>query len=272
MILLELLTIPLSMFNKNWWFLNFQKEFLNFSFCIRKLAVAFYMINEIQPKIKCQNIVQCPFKCLWRLFWISKWPPHQNGTGIDNKNTDRTREGLYLISRPTPVPCARDSVTRACTDSRARKPLQLRDKSVTLSRAWVVIVRHLDYILFTRAGDGRWPRYQAKSLACPGCGHRFWDLRAYICGSIRTSSFLLQISHRGCMDVRWTSPVVNRRKSLITVDPLHPVTKNYMSSFDFNHVYVNTHHLWSHYFLRQDISTGVIFLQFKLALFATFSY
>ena len=50
----------LSMFNKNWWFLNFQKEFLNFSFCIRKLGVAFYMINEIQPKIKFQNIVQCP--------------------------------------------------------------------------------------------------------------------------------------------------------------------------------------------------------------------
>ena len=50
------------MFNKNWWFLNFQKEFLNFSFCIRKLAVAFYMINEIQPKIKFQNIVQCHFK------------------------------------------------------------------------------------------------------------------------------------------------------------------------------------------------------------------
>ena len=24
-------------------------------------------------------------------------------------------------------------------------------------------------ILITRAGDGRWPRYQAKSLACPGC-------------------------------------------------------------------------------------------------------
>ena len=52
------------MFNKNWWFLNFQKEFLIFSFCIRKLAVAFYMINEIQPKIKFQNIVQCPFKYL----------------------------------------------------------------------------------------------------------------------------------------------------------------------------------------------------------------
>ena len=33
-------------------------------------------------------------------------------------------------------------------------------------------MRHLDYILFTRAGDGRWPRYQAKSLACPGCGDR----------------------------------------------------------------------------------------------------
>ena len=35
---------------------------MNFSFFIRKLAVAFYMINEIQPKIKFQNIVQCPFK------------------------------------------------------------------------------------------------------------------------------------------------------------------------------------------------------------------
>ena len=36
---------------------------MNFSFSIRKLglAVAFYMINEIQPKIKFQNIVQCPF-------------------------------------------------------------------------------------------------------------------------------------------------------------------------------------------------------------------
>ena len=60
---IQISLIPtLSMFNKNWWFLNFQKEFLNFSFCICKLAVAFYMINEIQPEIKFQNIVQCPFK------------------------------------------------------------------------------------------------------------------------------------------------------------------------------------------------------------------
>ena len=60
---MQISLIPtLSMFNKNWWFLNFQKEFLNFSFFIRKLAVAFYMINENQPKIKFQNIVQCPFK------------------------------------------------------------------------------------------------------------------------------------------------------------------------------------------------------------------
>ena len=57
------------MFNKNWWFLNFQKEFLNFSFCIRKLAVALYIINEIQPKIKFQNIVQCPFKQLCVKSW-----------------------------------------------------------------------------------------------------------------------------------------------------------------------------------------------------------
>ena len=77
------------MFNKNWWFLNFQKEFLNFSFCIRKLAVAFYMINEIQRKIKFQNIVQCPFKsvplismyqyimlfypAIWKCFVIIFW-------------------------------------------------------------------------------------------------------------------------------------------------------------------------------------------------------
>ena len=60
------------MFNKNWWFLNFQKEFLNFSFCIRKLAVAFYMINEIQPKIKFQNIVQCPFNVCISHFLLQK--------------------------------------------------------------------------------------------------------------------------------------------------------------------------------------------------------
>ena len=40
---------------------------MNFSFCIRELAVAFYMINEIQPKIKFQNIVQCPFKHGWQI-------------------------------------------------------------------------------------------------------------------------------------------------------------------------------------------------------------
>ena len=49
---------------------------MNFSFCIRKLAVAFYMINEIQPKIKFQNIVQCPFKCLFALF---DWYLHASG-------------------------------------------------------------------------------------------------------------------------------------------------------------------------------------------------
>ena len=80
----------------------------------------------------------------------------------------------YRGQRPSPARVtARDSVTRACTDSRARKPLQLRDKFATLSHAWVVIVRHLDYILITRAGDGRWPRYQVKSLACPGCA---WNI------------------------------------------------------------------------------------------------
>ena len=42
---------------------------MNFSFCIRKLAVAFYMINEIQPNIKFQNIVQCPFKKQSYVIW-----------------------------------------------------------------------------------------------------------------------------------------------------------------------------------------------------------
>ena len=41
-------------------------------------------------------------------------------------------------------------------------------------------MRHLDYILITRAGDGRWPRYQAKSLACPGCDGRTPLIRAPI--------------------------------------------------------------------------------------------
>ena len=45
---------------------------MNFSFCIRKLAVAFYMINEIQPKIKFQNIVQCPFK-IWKENILEIW-------------------------------------------------------------------------------------------------------------------------------------------------------------------------------------------------------
>ena len=72
------------------------------------------------------------------------------GQFID-KNTDRTREGLCLISQPTPVPCARDSVTQVCTDSRARKPLKLRNKFATLSRAWVVIVLHFNHARRGRA-------------------------------------------------------------------------------------------------------------------------
>ena len=42
--------------------LHFHKEFLNFSFCFRKLVVALNMKNEIQPHRKFQNIVQCRFK------------------------------------------------------------------------------------------------------------------------------------------------------------------------------------------------------------------
>ena len=38
------------MHNRNWWFLCFKKEFLNFSFCISKLAINVYLTNEIQPQ------------------------------------------------------------------------------------------------------------------------------------------------------------------------------------------------------------------------------
>ena len=73
----------------------------------------------------------------------------------------------YRGQRPSP---ARVILSHERVQIQASENLsQLRDKSSTLSRAWVVIVRHLDYILITRAGDGRWPRYQVKSLACPGC-------------------------------------------------------------------------------------------------------
>ena len=46
-------------------------------------------------------------------------------------------------------------------------------------------MRHLDYILITRAGDGRWPRYQAKSLACPGCGSVFPIQSLDVCSKTR---------------------------------------------------------------------------------------
>ena len=58
-------------------------------------------------------------------------------------------------------------------------------------------MRHLDYILITRAGDGRWPRYQAKSLACPGCGL-----------SIYTSGLISSLD---------TNRGAKRQKKLITV-------------------------------------------------------
>ena len=45
-------------------------------------------------------------------------------------------------------------LSRNCKGFRARESVHAR---VTESRA------------VTRAGDGRWPRYQAKSLACPIC-------------------------------------------------------------------------------------------------------
>ena len=69
------------MFNKNWRFLNIQKEFLNFSFCNRKLAVAFYMINEIQPKIKFQNIVQCPLKVKHYFLTLTVHSPTKSNKG-----------------------------------------------------------------------------------------------------------------------------------------------------------------------------------------------
>ena len=56
---------------------------MNFSFCIHKLAVAFYVINEIQPKIKFQNIVQCPFNkaCSIHTVAILKLKHGLGGTG-----------------------------------------------------------------------------------------------------------------------------------------------------------------------------------------------
>ena len=48
---IQISLIPtLCMLNRNWRFLHFQKEFLIFSFCICKLAITFYMINELQAK------------------------------------------------------------------------------------------------------------------------------------------------------------------------------------------------------------------------------
>ena len=49
--------------NKNRGFVHCQKEFLNISFCVSDLAINVYLVNEILPKRKCQNIVQCPFNC-----------------------------------------------------------------------------------------------------------------------------------------------------------------------------------------------------------------
>ena len=72
---------------------------------------------------------------------------------------------LCLISRPTPVPCARDSNERVQIHVRenlcsyATNPPHFSVRELLLCD-----------ILITHAGDGRWPRYQAKSLACPGCG------------------------------------------------------------------------------------------------------
>ena len=47
------------MLSKNW-YLQCQKEFQIFSFCICKFSVTFYLLNEIQPKTKFWNIVQYP--------------------------------------------------------------------------------------------------------------------------------------------------------------------------------------------------------------------
>ena len=41
---------------------NFRGNFLKFYFGICELAFILYLINEIQPKRKCQYTVQCPFK------------------------------------------------------------------------------------------------------------------------------------------------------------------------------------------------------------------
>ena len=49
-------------------------------------------------------------------------------------------------------------------------------------------------ILITRAGDGRWPRYQAKSLACPGCGKNYLLLHSSFTFILECSVFPIQSS------------------------------------------------------------------------------
>ena len=63
----------------------------------------------------------------------------------------------YRSQRPSP---AHDSVTQACTDT----DFKMRDKSATLRVHELLLCD----ILILRAGDGHWPRYQAKFLGCQG--------------------------------------------------------------------------------------------------------
>ena len=51
-------------------------------------------------------------------------------------------------------------------------------------------------ILITRAGDGRWPRYQAKSLACPGCGWQVHRMLYPVFSKWKRCWFLWQILWR----------------------------------------------------------------------------
>ena len=43
-------------------FVYLQKKLMNFSFCVCKLPINFYVISEIQPKRRFWNIIQCLFK------------------------------------------------------------------------------------------------------------------------------------------------------------------------------------------------------------------
>ena len=83
---------------------------MNFSFCIRKLAVAFYIINEIQPKIKFQNIVQCPSNpnSIIHHQTSQKLSPKHAARGVAQSPHPIYRHGKACLSKQPPWRAAGD--------------------------------------------------------------------------------------------------------------------------------------------------------------------